>query len=131
MSNGKTSLVVPFANMPDLGFESFGTPEIAGTSIVPDFRAHRDTRPESILNVHYVAKGPLVASFALLPDELHDENLDLLPDFDNLAGSYGMETVRAETGTTLCFLGGAATHGFVSINGDRQSVIQSFRMTSP
>jgi hypothetical protein len=67
--------------------------------------------------------------FGLLPDELHNEDLDLLPSFDELKTTYDVETVRAETGMTLCFLGGVATHGFESVNDDRLSVIQSFEVT--
>ena len=44
---GKTSLVVPFADNTGSGFARFSTPEIAGTQVVPDFRAHRDTRPRT------------------------------------------------------------------------------------
>lgn len=128
-TNGKTSLVVPFADMSRSSFTRFGTTEIAGTSVVPDFRAHRDTRPSNILNVHHVAKGPVTGKFSLLPDELHDENLDLIPDFSELVSmDYGTEIVISVTGITLCFLGGIATHGFDSLNSDRLSVIQSYAM---
>ena len=125
-SQDKLGLAVPFADYPGSGFEKFGAAEIAGTRVVSDSSAHRDSRPKNVLNVHHMASGNVIGKFALLPDELHDESLDLLPTFDELINDYEIEAIQAETGLTLCFLGGVATHGFESTDSNRLSVIQSF-----
>lgn len=123
---GKPALVVPFANTNPV-FEPFGQTELAGTSIVPDAAAHRDSRPSNILNVHQVVSGSLTARFALLPDELHDDYLDLGTPMAELGNEFAVQTVQARAGSILCFLGGVVTHEFTSApDCQRLSIIRNF-----
>jgi hypothetical protein len=126
ISEGKTRLIVPFADSDGDTFMRFGATELAGPGVAPDSPAHRDSRPANILNVHHIIRGSLTGRFALLPDELHGDNMDLLKTFEKLPPDYDIEMVEAVAGLTLCFLGGVSTHIFESTSTNRLSAIQSF-----